>query len=124
MGINKFLTKFFGNKSDRDLREIQPYVDKINKIYPEIKSLSNDELRAKTQSLMQELQDAVSEETQKVQALRDKVADGSVAFDARETLYDDIDKLEKIIVEKLEQKLDEITPVAYAYVKDPARRFT
>ena len=123
MGINKFLTKFFGNKSDRDLREIQPYVDKINKIYPEIAALSNDELRAKTQSLMLELEDAVKEDNQKVQQLKDKLADGSVDFDQREAHYDEIDKIEKTIVEKLEQKLDDIIPIAFALVKDTARRF-
>ena len=47
MGFNEFMTKLFGNKSQRDLKEITPYVDKVKAVYPSIKALSNDELRAK-----------------------------------------------------------------------------
>lgn len=47
MGFNEFMTKLFGNKSQRDLKEITPYVDKIKAVYPSIQKLSNDELRAK-----------------------------------------------------------------------------
>ncbi len=124
MGINKFLTKFFGNKSDRDLREIQPYVDKILKVYPEVLNLSNDALRAKTLDLMQQLQDFVAEDQKQVDDLKMKVSDGTIAFDEREAVYDEIDRIEKLITDKLEEKLDEITPLAFAIVKDTARRFS
>lgn len=124
MGINSFLTKFFGNKSDRDLKEVQPFVDKILKVYPEISLLSNDELRAKTESLKEELKDCVKAENEEIKSLRTTVDDGSVAFNEREGIYDQIDALEKTIVEKLELKLDEMVPVAFSIVRDTARRLT
>lgn len=57
MGFNEFMTKLFGNKSQRDLKEITPYVDKVKAVYPSIKALSNDELRAKTDEIKQRIQD-------------------------------------------------------------------
>ena len=62
MSFSNFLKKLFGNKSQRDMKEIQPYVDKINAIYPEIEGLSIDELRARTQAIMARLQDSVKED--------------------------------------------------------------
>ena len=59
MSFNNFLKKLFGNKSQRDMKEIQPLVDKINSVYPEIAALSNDELRARTQAIMDSLQNAM-----------------------------------------------------------------
>ena len=52
MSFNNFLKKLFGNKSQRDMKEIQPFVDKINAVYPEVAALSNDELRGRTQEIM------------------------------------------------------------------------
>lgn len=124
MGINNFLTKFFGNKSDRDLKDVQPFVDSILKVYPEFEQLSNDELRAKTDGLKQDLQDAIEAETNEIDTLRAKVDDGSVAFNEREAIYDTIDKLEKTITEKLNSKLDEMIPVAFSIIKETSRRLS
>ncbi len=124
MGLNDFLSKLFGNKSDRDLKEVQPYVDKILKVYPQFATLSNDELRAKSEALKQALKETVAAENKEIASLRLKVADGSVEFNEREAIYDSIDKLEKTITEKLDKKLDEITPEAFSIVKETARRLT
>ena len=70
MGFNEFMTKLFGNKSQRDLKEITPYVDKIKAVYPSIQKLSNDELRAKTDEIKQRIQDYVADERAKVEELR------------------------------------------------------
>ena len=70
MGFNEFMTKLFGNKSQRDLKEIDPYVNKIKAIYPEIQRLSNDELRAKTDEIKQRIQDYVATENARVEELR------------------------------------------------------
>jgi len=124
MGLNNFLSKLFGNKSDRDLKEVQPYVDATLKVYPEMASLSHDELRAKTAELKQSLQDEIKAESEEIEALKRKVSDGTVDFSEREVIYDEIDKLEKTISEKLEKKLDEMIPVAFSIVKETARRLS
>ena len=70
MGFNDFLTKLFGNKSQRDLKEITPYVNKIKAVYPSIQKLSNDELRTKIDEIKQRIQDYVANERAKVNELR------------------------------------------------------
>ena len=60
MGFVEVITKLFGNKSQKDMRAVMPYVEKIKAVYAEIDALSNDELRARSAALMQRLQDAVA----------------------------------------------------------------
>ena len=120
MGINDFLSKLFGNKAQRDLKEIMPIVDKITAIYPSIAQLTNDELRARTESIKQRLRDVVQNERDQIAALRAKIEETEI--NEREKIYTEIDKLEKHITEKLENTLDESLPEAFAIVKDTARR--
>ena len=70
MNFNKILKAIFGDKSTRDMKLIQPYVDKVKAAYPEIKALSNDELRAKTKEIQQYVQDAGKEQREKIAELR------------------------------------------------------
>ena len=121
MGFNDFLTKIFGNKSQRDLKEIMPIVDKIKAIYPQIAALDNDGLRARTAAIKQQLRDIVADERARIADIRAKIDDTEI--NEREKLYAEIDKLEKQISTKLEQKLDEVLPETFAIVKDTARRF-
>ncbi|MFR9166868.1 MAG: preprotein translocase subunit SecA [Dysgonomonas sp.] len=120
MGLNDILAKFFGNKSQRDLREINPYVEKIKEVYPSIEQLSNDGLRAKSTELRQKVQDYVSEERNKVNELKSQIEE--LEIDQREDVWNEIDKLEKEITEKYEVILDEVLPEAFSVVKDTARR--
>ena len=120
MGINDFLSKLFGNKAQRDLKEIMPIVDKITAIYPSIAQLTNDELRARTEAIKQRLRDVVQNERDQIAALRAKIEETEI--NEREKIYTEIDKLEKHITEKLENTLDESLPEAFAIVKDTARR--
>ncbi len=122
MGFNDVLKKFFGNKAQRDLKEIEPYVEKIKAAYEEIKKLSNDELRARTESLKQHIQDAVAPERNKIAELKGSIE--ATEINQREKIYDEIDKLEKDITEKFEKVLEEILPEAFSIVKDTARRLT
>ena len=101
MGFNDFLKKLFGNKSLRDMKEIQPYVDKINAIYPEIAALSDDELRARTQAIMQKLQDTVAPQRARIKEIKDSIE--AMAIDEREKSWSEVDKLEKEITAKLEE---------------------
>ncbi len=121
MGFNEFLTKIFGNKSQRDLKEIMPIVDKIKAVYPTIEALSNDELRAHSAAIRQRLADTVAAEKTRIAEIRAKIEDTDLT--EREKMYAEIDKLDKQIAEKLETALDEALPEAFAIMKDTARRF-
>ncbi len=121
MGFNEFLSSIFGNKSTRDMKEIQPWVDKIKAAYPEVEKLDNDGLRAKTQELKQYIYDSATKERAKVEELKASIE--SLELEDREDVFAQIDKLEKEILEIYEKALDEVLPVAFSIVKDTARRF-
>ncbi len=120
MGLNDFLKKLFGDKSSRDMKLIQPWVDKVKAIYPNIEKLSNDELRARTQAMMQELQDCVKAERDRIQELKDKVE--TLEVEKREAVWNEIDKLKKQIRDTHEQKLNEFLPEVFAIVKNTGYR--
>ncbi len=115
------MTKLFGNKSQRDLKEITPYVDKIKAVYPSIQALSNDELRAKTDEIKRRIQDYVADERAEVEALRSGIEDKEL--EEREAIWEKVDKMEKTITDKMEVVLEEVLPETFAIVKDTARRF-
>ena len=121
MGFNEFLTKLFGNKSQRDLKEITPYVEKVKAVYPSIKELSNDELRGRIDAIKQSIQDYVADERAKVNSLREGI-DGK-ELEEREAIWAEVDKIEKEITDKMEVVLEEVLPEVFAIVKDTARRF-
>ena len=122
MGFNEFLSKVFGNKSTRDMKEIQPWVEKVKAAYPDIAKLSNDELRAKTEELKKFIYDSAADERAKIEELKANIE--STELEDREGIFAQIDKLEKEVLEKYEKALDEVLPVAFSIVKDTARRFT
>ena len=121
MGFNQILSSIFGNKSTRDMKEIQPWVNKVKAVYPEIQQLDNDALRAKTQELKEYIRNSAAEQRAKVDELKAKVE--STELEDREELFNQIDKLEKEILDIYEKALDEVLPTAFAIVKDTARRF-
>ena len=121
MNFNKFLQSLFGNKSSKDMKLIQPLVEKVKEAYPEIKALSNDELRARTKQLQKYVQDSANEEKAKIDELKAKIEDTPI--DERESIFNAIDKLEKEVLEIYEKALNEVMPVAFSIVKDTARRF-
>ncbi|HEY5500107.1 MAG TPA: hypothetical protein VIK20_06975, partial [Bacteroidales bacterium] len=71
MGFNEILSKFFGNKSQRDMKEISPYVDRIKEAYPAINVLNNDELRNKTSEIRARIQDSVTDERNRIAELKE-----------------------------------------------------
>lgn len=121
MAFNDFLKKLFGNKSQRDLKEINPYLDRILAAYPEIEQLSNDELRQRTEDIKQRIQDYVKEDKAKVEELKAKIE--TLELEDREEVWAEIDKIEKHITEQYEKVLDEVLPEVFSIVKDTARRF-
>jgi len=121
MNLNKFLKSLFGDKSTRDMKLIQPLVEKVKAVYPDIQKLSNDELRAKTKEIQSYVQDAGKPYREKIAELKAKIEDTPI--DEREPIFDEIDKQDKEMLEALEKALNEVMPVAYSIVKDTARRF-
>ncbi len=121
MNFVELITKFFGNKAQKDMRAIQPYVDKIKAVYPEIDALSNDRLRERSQALMERLQAAVKDKKARIAELKASI--DSLEIDKREKVYDEVDKLEKEIKDIYQKELEAILPEAFAIVKSTARRF-
>ncbi len=121
MNINSFLTSLFGNKSSRDMKLIQPLVETVKEAYPDIEKLSNDELRAKTQEIKTYVQAAAKPFQDKIEELKAQVEETPI--DERETIFIEIDKQDKDMLEALEKALNDVMPVAYSIVKDTARRF-
>ena len=121
MGFNDFMTKLFGNKAQRDIKAIRPFVEQINKIYPQMAALSNDELRAKTQVLKQEIQASAADLRKEIDDIKAQIE--KTEIQDRAPLFEKIDKLEAQILEVYDHKLDEILPTVYAIVKDTCRRF-
>ncbi|MDR2621411.1 MAG: preprotein translocase subunit SecA, partial [Dysgonamonadaceae bacterium] len=121
MNFNDILSILFGNKAQRDLKEISPYVEKIKAVYPSIEALTNDELRARTESIKQKIEDAVQTEKNKIAELKTKIE--TLELEERESVWAEIDKIEKEILVLQEKVLDEVMPEVFAIVKDTARRF-
>ena len=115
------LAGIFGNKSQNDLKQIYPIVDQIKSTYETIDQLSHDELRAHTARMRQDLRDHVAEEQSQIAELKAKV--DSAELSEREALWEQIDVLEEKVKDKLEDKLNEILPEAFAVMKSTARRF-
>ena len=121
MGFNDILKKLFGNKSQRDLREIQPYVDRILAEYAKIESLDNDELRRRVTDIREQIQESVAPEKARIAEIKDNIE--SVEYDERENMWEEVDKIEKTILDKYEKALDDALPQVFALVKATAKRF-
>ena len=121
--LSSIIKLFFGSKSDKDRKEIMPYVEKIKAVYPSIEMLSNDELRERSAALRKRIADFIAEDEAHVVAQKSKLEDVNISLDDKEKISKDIDQTVKRIDEKIEKVLDEILPEAFAIMKDTARRF-
>jgi preprotein translocase subunit SecA len=122
MGFNDILTKLFGNKAQRDLKDISPWVERIKEAATGIENLSNDELRQKSADIRASIQNSVASEKQRIEEM--KVSIEEMELDDREAGYIEIDKIQKGILEKLETELDNALPDVFSIVRETARRFT
>ncbi|HNF28751.1 MAG TPA: preprotein translocase subunit SecA [Chitinophagaceae bacterium] len=122
----KFLSKLLGgNKSEKDVAAIQPYIIKINDFFKQYQLLTNDELRNKTTEFKQRIKDYLTEidtiiEDKKLTADNLPVQD----VHSKDILYSEIDKLKKDRDKKIEEVLEKLLPEAFAVVKETAFRFT
>ena len=121
--LTKVLGIFFGNKSDRDIREAMPVVEKVRAEYKHIQTLTNDQMRAKTQELKNHIQDYIKTEQDEIAKLKVEAENDNLEVSEVEKIYEKIDKIEKDIDDKLEVVLNEVLPVAFALMKETARRF-
>jgi len=118
-----FINKIFGgSKSEKDVKKIQPLIKEINQHFDSYKSLSNDELRGKTQDFRDRIAKHLSDIDAQIIAKKAE-AEGVEDMHEREAIYDEADKLEKKRNELLEEVLENILPEAFAVMKDTARRF-
>lgn len=121
MGFRDFLKSLIGTKSDRDLKKLMPIVDSIKAAYPEIEALDNDALRQRTADIRQQLRDAVQDKRDEIDRIKAEIE--TLDYDKREPLWEKVDKIEKEILDVLEDKLNEVLPIVFSIVKETARRF-
>ena len=121
MNFNKILKSLFGDKSSRDMKLIQPLVEKVKEVYPQVEKLDNDALRQRTKVLQQQVQDSAKEQKARIAELKATIEDTPI--EERADIFDKIDKIEKEVLDIYEKALDEVMPEVYAIVKETARRF-
>ncbi|MEY4604158.1 MAG: preprotein translocase subunit SecA [Bacteroidota bacterium] len=121
--ISGLLKKIFGDKSEKDRKRYQPYIDKTNEFFKQYSVLSDDELRNLTPILRQRVIDATSDLEKELLALKAEASDIQTLIHQKEELFERIDKLSKQIDDTIEEVLLEILPEAFAVVKETARRW-
>jgi len=121
MNLTKILTSLFGNKSSRDMKLIQPLVEKVKAVYPEIQQLDNDQLRQRTKDIQQKVQDSAKTQKEEINRLKATIEDTPI--DERAEIFAKIDKLEKEALDIYEVALNEVMPEVFSIVKETARRF-
>jgi len=120
-----FLKKLLGTKSEKDVKELQPIVDKVAAIYPTLAGLSNEQLRARVADMKQKIKDSYKAEDDKIAAIKKRIeVEIEIDVDTKEALYKEIDEIEKDITKKIEEVLKDIQAEAFAVCKETARRFT
>ena len=121
MNFVNILTKIFGDKKSRDLKAYQPLVDMVIQAYPAVQKLSNDELRARVQEIRRSIQASADPLREQIKQLQDSIQ--STPIQDRAPIFQQIDKLEKEVLDTLEKALDEARPEVFAIVKSTADRF-
>ena len=121
MSFTGFLSKIFGDKSSRDRKLLQPLVDRINAIGPELKPLTNDELRERIDTVRADIDGATAEDRKAIEEARATIE--TLPVDQRQHLWDEIDRREKNILDTLEKKLDEHLCEVFAVMRETAARF-
>ncbi len=121
MNFNKLLKSLFGDKSSRDMKLIQPLVEQVKAVYPEVQKLDNDALRNRTKTLQKQVQDSAKEQKARIEELKATIE--NTPIDERADIFAQIDKIEKEVLDIYEKALDEVMPEVFAIVKETARRF-
>ena len=118
MNFNKLLKSLFGDKSSRDMKLIQPLVEQVKAVYPEVQKLDNDALRQRTKTLQLQVQNSAQEQKARIEELKATIE--NTPIDERADIFAQIDKIEKEVLEIYEQALNEVMPEVFAIVKETA----
>ena len=121
MNFSKILKSLFGDKSTRDMKLIQPFVEQAKAATAKVEALDNDALRQRTKELQKQVQDSAKEQKAKIAALKDTIE--NTPIDERASIFEQIDKIEKEVLDIYEKALDEVMPEVFAIVKETAKRF-
>ena len=121
MNFTKILKSLFGDKSSRDMKLIQPFVEKVKAQTPKVEALDNDALRARTQEIRKQVQAAATEQKAEIEKLKATIE--NTPLDERADIFAKVDKLEKEALEEYEKALNEVMPEVFAIVKETAKRF-
>ena len=123
--LGKGIKKLFGTKSDKDLKLLYPYVDKINSEFDKLSSISDQELRDKTVSFKEKISANTKKVSDQIKSLKeDYINEKEQNIELKEEILDKIDKLSIEEKKIIENTLNEILPEAFAVVKETARRFS
>src|SRR6201747_407192 len=124
LNMLEFISKLFGSKSDRDVKSIQPIVEKIKDEFSKLDGISNDELRAKTIAFKETIKQGLAGIDAELQEIKDRIENNpGLEMSEKVELYTQVDKLEKDRNKELEVILRRILPEGFAVVKKTARRF-
>ena len=118
-----FLAKLFGNKASRDNKALQPILDKTLEAYEKIKNLDTDALRHKTVEFKEYINNYIADDEARIKELKLKAEDEDLDLEKKNDIYEQIDKLEKHVLERIEEALNNIMPEAFAVLKETAKRF-
>ena len=122
MSFTDVFKKIFGTKAERDLKQLQPILQKVLAAYPEIDSLSDDQLREKSAELRGVIRERIAKDEERIAQIKEEL-EKDIPLDQKEALATESDKLVKTVDEDLEKVLEEILPQAFAIMKSTARRF-
>ncbi len=119
-----FLTKLFGTKADRDMKEVQPLLKKTLQAYEDIKELSTDDLRHKTVEFREMIHEGTKEEEQRLEEIRNYLdTNYDLPIEEKQSLYKEVEKLEDKVYKTTQEILNDILPEAFSVMKETARRF-
>ena len=122
--LNKGLRKILGSKSEKDLKKLQPYVNKINNEYNILSKISDQDLRNKTKYFKEEIQKELEQTSKEILNLKKSYKSAGEEIEIKENILNQIDKLKESQTKIIEDKLNEILPQAFAVIKETARRFS
>ena len=122
MNITNILVKLFGDKKSRDLKAYRPLVQAVLDAYPKIQALNDDELRARVQEIRQQIAEKAAPLRQQITEIKERIQQTEIQD--RAPLFQQVDKLEKEVLDVLETALDEARAEVFAIVKSTAERFT
>jgi preprotein translocase subunit SecA len=121
MSFVNILSKIFGSKSQRDLKAIQPIVNQIKALGPELEGLTNDQLRERINEVRAKIAAATADDEAKIAELKVQVE--TLPYEERQPIWDEIDKHEKSIIDNIEDQLNENLPIVFATLRETAARF-